>query len=337
MKKIIFSIFYFLVGSPIWSQETIFEALARYDTAYVRSYLVNGGDIDAVKEEKVEASSFGLKRKKYSSNLFEKAIVSVTYASSENNPFYRAKALKNVYMLLDYIKKSKNEKELLARVFGLSISLGEVDLTRRINELGADINYRCILCYGRTPILIALAYNENYEMIKFLLSLKPDLTITDFDGKNALHVSAQLGNLTMVKYFVENKIIDINTPDKRNETPIMYAASNGDYEIFNYLVEKGADLSIVSKQGATVLHQAALSADVDFFRHVQYITQLPLWYKGRKSKDVIQFSFHDDLDEEAIQLYIVRYTIKNFGYKYYKRHRRKSKIKNIFFVGRWFQ
>jgi hypothetical protein len=336
LRSSLYSVLFVLLCHVAIAQEQVFQALERYDTSFIKKYVSEEGDVDIVKEKKIKQSSFKLKKKKYSVNLFEFAIESISIASSESNPFNKVKAYRNLYLLLENIQRSKNKVQLLDRVFTLSISLGDVDLVRKIYLLGANINYQCQLCYGRTPLLIALGYNQNLEIMKFLLSLKPDLTITDFDGKNALHYSAQLGNFEMLKYFLRNELIDINARDKHQRTAAMYAALNGDYEIFNYLVEKGADLNLVANKGITVLHAAAQSGDVDFFRHVHYVSKLSLWNNKLTKRDVLQYTSRKEMLDEPIRLYIVRYTIKQNGMKYYKRKKRKMRFKNLLFPGRIF-
>lgn len=330
MKNFFSIILILTIKSTVFGQEDIFNAIEKFDTSFVKNYIQTGGNIDIVKIEKVGASSFKSRRTKMETNLFEHAILRITYSEESTNPRYKILAQRNFSLLLENIHKSKKREEQLARVFTHSISLSDIDLTRRIYQMGANINYRCKLCFGRPALLIALGYNQDFEMIKFLLSLNPDLTITDYDGKNAIHYAAQTGNLPIIKYLLENKLIDINAADNSGKTPLMYAAKHGNYEIFNFLVEKGADMNITGKKGFSVLHAAVESGDVDFFRHVHYISQLPLWTKGWRKKDVYQLTTIEEMADEAIRLYIVRYTIREFGKKHYKKCKRKLIFKRIF-------
>ena len=60
---------------------------------------------------------------------------------------------------------------------------------------------------------------------------------------------------------VEHGHIDVNLRNKDGETPIMQAAKGGHVESFEYLMNKGADLTITDKDGKNLLHKLAESRD----------------------------------------------------------------------------
>ena len=63
------------------------------------------------------------------------------------------------------------------------------------------------------------------------------------------------GALSDVKYFIENKGIDIESRDEDGWTPLMRAAkSNENLDVLKYLISKGADIFVKSTSGRTVLH-----------------------------------------------------------------------------------
>lgn len=328
-KKICIVLFY-LCSLVTNGQYQVFTDLENYDTIGVKKYLEQGGDIDLVRQRKVNVSAYSNKRTSIYTNLYEQALMAINNSFTEEVPDKKIKAYRNLDLLLDKINQSKNKQKVLDRVFTLSIATGDVDLVRKIQQMGANINYKCDLCYGRTPILISLGYNDNYELIRFLLSLKPDLTATDYDRKGFLHYAVQNNNLPMVRYYLENVKGSIDEPDKHGRTALMYATGNGNFEIFNYLVEKGASLQAKTKKGYTVLHSAAASHNVDFFRHVHYISGLPLWYKGWRNEDVSMHCEGNEEQDEQIRFYIVRYTIEKYGEAYYRKRIKKEFFKRIF-------
>jgi hypothetical protein len=54
-----------------------------------------------------------------------------------------------------------------------------------------------------------------------------------------------------------------------------------------------------------------------------------------KDRDVYQFSSRDDINADAVALYITRYTIKEKGERYYKKRKRKIFYKKILFWRHW--
>ena len=64
------------------------------------------------------------------------------------------------------------------------------------------------------------------------------------------------GWLTAVKYLVEEHGADVNARDHNGYNPVHHAAARGDTELIRYLVEKGADVTAVSRRGQTTADMA---------------------------------------------------------------------------------
>ena len=62
--------------------------------------------------------------------------------------------------------------------------------------------------------------------------------------------------LPVVKYLVEEHGADVNARDANGFAPLHWAASRGDNEMILYLVEKGADVTVVSRDGHTTADMA---------------------------------------------------------------------------------
>lgn len=62
--------------------------------------------------------------------------------------------------------------------------------------------------------------------------------------------------LPAVQYLVEELGADVNARDANGFSPLHWAASRGDNEVILYLVEKGADATVVSRQGHTTADMA---------------------------------------------------------------------------------
>jgi ankyrin repeat protein len=64
------------------------------------------------------------------------------------------------------------------------------------------------------------------------------------------------GWLPAVKYLVEELGADVNARDLNGYSPLHHAAARGDNELILYLVEKGADVTLVSRRGQTTADMA---------------------------------------------------------------------------------
>ena len=59
-----------------------------------------------------------------------------------------------------------------------------------------------------------------------------------------------------VRYLVEELGADVNARDKDGYSPVHHAAARGDNELILYLVEQGADVTLVSREGQTTVDMA---------------------------------------------------------------------------------
>lgn len=74
-----------------------------------------------------------------------------------------------------------------------------------------------------------------------------------------LHVAAQGDQPVSLAYFLEHKL-DINSIDKRNSTPLHWAAFAGAELTLSYIIAWGGDLDSVDTKGLTPLHLAVKSS-----------------------------------------------------------------------------
>lgn len=64
------------------------------------------------------------------------------------------------------------------------------------------------------------------------------------------------GWLPAVRYLVEELGADVNARDHNGYSPVHHAAARGDDELIQYLVERGADVMVVSRKGETTVDMA---------------------------------------------------------------------------------
>jgi ankyrin repeat protein len=140
---------------------------------------------------------------------------------------------------------------------------------RKVKELissGHDIND----AGKRGSPLILAAQGGHMDVLKTLVEAGADPNITSAMGATALNKAAELGNIPMLNYLLENgsqvgplalimaaregflKVVrilvdagaDLNATQHWGQTALMLAAKNGHAAIVKYLLEKGADATL---------------------------------------------------------------------------------------------
>lgn len=333
MIRFNFGLFALILLYPIGisAQEQIKTALYSYDTAYVKNYIHENGNVDITFENKVEQSTDKRKKSLLETSLYDNALMALIYAIETNNPSTIKAAKVNFTRLLSAINQSANKQEKLDNMLGLAIATGDVEIVRQVVLLGANIDKRCEVCYGRTPTLIAVAYNSDIEMIKFLFSLNPDLSIKDYDNRGYLHYTARNGNIPLFEFLLSKGVEDINMSDNKGRSPIFDAVLSANLEMYNYLLSKKAVFDLTDAEGMNILHHAAYSDDFIFFKQVYFTSKLPLWYFGTFSKQVYGYTLNP-----LIQTYIERVTLVNFGSEFLNKMKRKVRRQRILSLGKMY-
>ncbi len=115
-------------------------------------------------------------------------------------------------------------------------------------EAGEPVNQRN---YEGIPLL-SLAINRG--LFKEIEPYKPSLSLTDPQGRIALMMAVQYNDMECLKYCATEEII--NSQDKAGNTALHYFVSKRrpNLEALQYLIEKGADLTIANAEGNLPLH-----------------------------------------------------------------------------------
>ena len=70
------------------------------------------------------------------------------------------------------------------------------------------------------------------------------------------HIHAPAAWMKAIRFLVEECDADVNLRDAKGYTPLHHAASRGDTEAVQYLIEQGADVMVVSRKGETTVDMA---------------------------------------------------------------------------------
>lgn len=108
--------------------------------------------------------------------------------------------------------------------------------------MSAEINFHSIACTGSVDEL-----EKNIQKLKLKYTFGDMNSIVNIHGFNILHCASFYGNIPIITYILENKLIDINSFSCLDQgvsgkaTPLHYAISGGNREAVEILMEFGSD------------------------------------------------------------------------------------------------
>ncbi|XP_045471558.1 serine/threonine-protein phosphatase 6 regulatory ankyrin repeat subunit A-like isoform X2 [Harmonia axyridis] len=140
---------------------------------------------------------------------------------------------------------------------------GQQMVCQDLVSAGADpdaVNFQ-----GQTPLHIAAASAHGTECMMFLLSQKVDVNKRSLDGRTPLHMTAIHGKFTRSASLIDHGAI-IDCVDKNGCTPLHITAQYGHDLLATTLLSLGANPSFKGFEGRTPLHMCCLSGNVECCR-----------------------------------------------------------------------
>lgn len=169
-------------------------------------------------------------------------------------------------------KGTKSATPLIASLYGTNNT--KYDIANFLIYSGADVTKKDF--HGDSPLSLVFSDNigskNNYDINEENKQVELALLIISKGGNifesgsrgNLLFYASECNNLKMVKYLVEEEMVDINIiVDKYNYTALMYAVCNGNYETVEYLIENGANPNLKNKYNETVYDMAIKKGNLD--------------------------------------------------------------------------
>ncbi|XP_067653128.1 serine/threonine-protein phosphatase 6 regulatory ankyrin repeat subunit A-like [Haliotis asinina] len=170
----------------------------------------------------------------------------------------------------------------------LSCTGGHVDAAKYVlNQTSVDINSKD--CEEMTPVMLAASHGKS-EVFDMLIKKGADLSVIDKNGDNILHWACRGGNVKIVNYILMQNIVDINSKGYKEKTPVMLAASHGKSEVFDMMMKKGADLSVIDKNGDNILHWACRGGNVKIVNYILIQNTLDINSKGYEDKTPVMLA-----------------------------------------------
>ena len=104
----------------------------------------------------------------------------------------------------------------------------------------------------------------NYDLLKFFVDVGADINVTTKLGHNCLHIAALKGHLELCNTLIDNYKFDKDKVGNYGCTALHHSAESGNYELFKFFVDKGANIKLKTIAGESCLHIAAFNGQLDF-------------------------------------------------------------------------
>ena len=138
-------------------------------------------------------------------------------------------------------------------------------------------------------------YGELSDLKEAMKDAKEDFNVNlvDFGGNTALHLASANGFIDVVKYLVNELHCDINAKNKSLSTHLSWAAFNGQKNVVEFLLEKGADFNCKNINGKK---PSELAYDSGFYD----VSDILLTKENEFYKGSIKEEKNEDVDEDLI-------------------------------------
>ena len=234
------------VSFPLHGQKKFYKAIRKGNQDAVSSYISSGGDLDQDYEDFLYDPYYGDKN-------------SYDFTPMEYAAFFQQTEV--LRLIMQHKESITGYQVCLDKAFGISISSGNMEMIRLLMDAGADINTKCSTCYGQSAIQIALEYS-NFELVEELMKHDANLQVSSDMGRTLLHSVAHSDNILLAGKLIDAGL-DVNAMDEDGATPVLFATSNGKFEMLKLFEEHGADLLVVENNGNDLMMNAAIGGNVE--------------------------------------------------------------------------
>ncbi|XP_046567525.1 serine/threonine-protein phosphatase 6 regulatory ankyrin repeat subunit C-like [Haliotis rubra] len=135
-----------------------------------------------------------------------------------------------------------------------------------LSEGNIDINVKGKR--GLTPVMLAARHGCKHVYLELVNNKHCDMRLVGDDGDNLLHLACLKGHLFIAEDLLSRRIFNINCRGNLGRTPLMKAAWTGSKRIFDLIVEKGGQTSLLDDKGMNILHVACAGGKVHIVQHI---------------------------------------------------------------------
>lgn len=176
------------------------------------------------------------------------------------------------FLLATVVYAAPSADNMVAAVKG-----GDIETVKEGLQAGFNPNYQD---RQGNSLLIHAAANSNADIVTVLLKRGADPMYQNKAGDDALNYGAIKGNVSIVKQMVAAGV-PVNR--KQGWQPLSYAVYGKNLEVFNYLLDQGADPNGNNPSTASALMIAAQQGQEEMVDRLLQAGADPTWTKGGDS------------------------------------------------------
>lgn len=141
------------------------------------------------------------------------------------------------------------------------------EVMRALLDCGVDPNGRW---HSVKPVQTPLHVSGDAFAARLLLSAGADPMLHADDGLLPIHSAIVAGRYEVVLEFLSAGVdVNVTTSAQNGEaTGLHLAAAHGEFELLEFLFDRGADTSVIDRRGMTVLHHACASGNDKIALHL---------------------------------------------------------------------
>nr|XP_027201906.1 serine/threonine-protein phosphatase 6 regulatory ankyrin repeat subunit B-like [Dermatophagoides pteronyssinus] len=244
-------------------QPDIIRAIIRCDTKYVRKLLqMNNGEINswidydgrtplhlAAALGRDESLRILIDFDYYSINCRDNNLITPLHRACRNNH------IGCVRLLLEHNADVNARTRTHLTPLHVCAQMGSLSCARLIIDHVANID-QTDSSSGATALHYAV-YNSNLAIIQLLLENGANIDVQDKYGLRPIHYSAMVDNPAVLRILIEQGQADVNVRSKSLLTPLHIAIVEKNFDIFNSLLNYGADMNVKDLHGNTIAHWSA--------------------------------------------------------------------------------
>lgn len=165
-----------------------------------------------------------------------------------------------VGLLLENGADANVQDELDGTPLIFAASSGSVRTLELLLLAGANVHLTDIR--GGQALHYACRHQNNVEPVKLLLQAQASIDCKNVYGHTPL-VGAAITNRFEIGAYLLARGADMQQGGANNDSPLFQSCFHNSHEFLRMLLEKGAEYTGVNKAGSTLLHAAALEADLE--------------------------------------------------------------------------
>lgn len=164
------------------------------------------------------------------------------------------------------IKHNANPNEINTKGMSplhIAAEAGRIEVLKELLRQGAQMDLQNHI--GETPLYVA-AMNNQKQACRFLLETGIKMELRGFGGNTGYHIMAMNGDVEFFKSMrFDKKVLE----EKNNDgyTPLFCAAVKKHHALSVHLINKGADVDVVNKNGQSLFHQFVMNGWIDIMEN----------------------------------------------------------------------